>query len=560
MRFVRCALVGVLALFTPYVYAQEDVVMKAMRDELARSMDKLQLEQLERPYFIAYRVEEGWGASASASFGSLLGSNESRWRSLSVEVRVGDYDFDNTNFRVRRFGGRPRRLPLDDDYKELRRQIWLATDGAYKQAVENLSRKRAELQHRTRIEEIADFSREAPTSMTDEAAPVEVDIAEAEALVRDLSALFKEMPDVFTSTVRLRADNVHTRYLNSEGTSFTRIRPSVTFTALAGTQAPDGMPLEDFVAAYGRSMDDLPDREALRARVEEMGARLASLRAAPVVDSYNGPVLFERQAAAALFGRIFAPRLLASRAPISGEGRGPSQGRNPFLDKIGARVLPEFLSVVDAPTVNEYKKRRLVGGGRVDDDGVRTRRTVLVENGILNTLLTTRNPVSGIVKSTGSRHGPNAVPSNLFVTAKKGYSDKKMVKAFLKLVKQRKKAYGIVVRRIGNPDLRVRGLSRRGARMGNIILAYRVFPDGREELIRNARLSDVTESTFKEIVAASRNQTVYTAPFRARSASGMHSGVVSFVVPSLLFEDVSLQKPRGEVPHPPVAKHPYFDR
>ena len=135
-----------------------------------------------------------------------------------------------------------------------------------------------------------------------------------------------------------------------------------------------------------------------------------------------------------------------------------------------------------------------------------------------------------------------------------------MVKAFLKLVKKRKKKYGIVVRRIGNPALRVRGLSRRGARVGNLILAYKVFPDGREELIRNAGLSDITESTFKEIVAASKNQTVYTAPFRARSASGIHSGVVSFVVPSLLFEDVTLQKPRGEVPHPPVAKHPYFDR
>ncbi len=564
MRVVIRVLTGVLMVLAP-IYAEEDVVMQAMRDELSRSMDELRLEALERPYFIAYRVEESWSTRVSASFGSLLGSNEGRGRSLSVEVRVGDYDFDNTNFRASRFGGFRGRagLPLDDDYKALRRQIWLATDRMYKQAVEDLSGKRAALQHRTRTEEIPDFSRESPASIADEAAPVAVDLAEAERLVRDLSALFRQMPDVFMSTVRLSVNNARTRYLNSEGTSFTRLTPSVTFTALAGTQAPDGMPLEDFVAVYGRSMGDLPGVDELKARIEAMGARLSELRDAPVVDTYTGPVLLEEQAAAALFGRVFAPRLLASRAPISGGGRGSGRGRNPFLDKIGARVLPEFLSVVDDPTVREYKKRRLVGGARVDDDGVRTRKTVLVEKGFLNTLLATRNPVSGIAKSTGSRHGSNALPSNLFVTAKKGYSDKKMKKAFLKLVKQRKNGYGIIVRRIGNSSLRVPGLGRarrRGARVADIILAYRVFPNGREELIRNAGLSDIDAATFKEIVAASKAQTVYSAPFRTRSASGSHSGVVSFVAPSLLFEDVTLQKPRGEIPHPPVASHPAFDR
>ena len=35
-------------------FAADDVVMRAMRDELARSMKKLQLESLQKPYFIAY--------------------------------------------------------------------------------------------------------------------------------------------------------------------------------------------------------------------------------------------------------------------------------------------------------------------------------------------------------------------------------------------------------------------------------------------------------------------------------------------------------------------------
>ncbi len=78
--------------------AQDDVVMRAMRDELARSMADLRLEELSRPYFIAYRVDELNEVSAAASFGSVTSSRENLTRRLSVEVRVGDYAFDNTNF------------------------------------------------------------------------------------------------------------------------------------------------------------------------------------------------------------------------------------------------------------------------------------------------------------------------------------------------------------------------------------------------------------------------------------------------------------------------------
>ena len=36
--------------------------------------------------------------------------------------------------------------------------------------------------------------------------------------------------------------------------------------------------------------------------------------------------------------------------------------------------------------------------------------------------------------------------------------------------------------------------------------------------------------------------------------------ILSFVVPSLLFDDVTLKKPSSEIPKPPVVKHPYFDK
>ncbi len=562
--------------------------MKAMRDELARSMEKLQLEGLERPYFIAYSVQDRTEVRASASFGAMLGSSERRSRYLSVELRVGDYALDNTNFLSLQFGrvgvvsmsAGAIALPLEDDYKELRRQIWLATDAAYKKALEDLSKKRAVLQTRIRLDDIADFSREESATIREDAASAQIDLAQAEALLRELSALFKGMPEVFASTLNISATTTRTRYVNSEGTSFTRTAPLVSFVALAATQAPDGMPLEDFIALYGRSMDQLPKGDELAGRIRELGMRLARLRAAPLLEQYNGPVLFAGEAAAELFAQIFAPNLLATRRPITDNPqfeRLSSQLQNPFLDKLGARVLPDFISIIDNPTLDGHGKTQLVGGYRVDDDGVPARETKLVEKGVLKTLLATRNPVPGVTRSTGNRRGAGPAPSNLVMVSEMGLGDEEMKKELLKLVAQRGKEYGVIVRRIANPMFRLSRdriaqsffqPDREGGRAESVILAYKLFPDGREELVRNAELSGISAATFKEIVAASSNQTVYSVPFIALEAAlplgaGVRAAVpniVSFVVPSLLFEDITLKKPSGEMPKPPVAKHPFFDR
>ena len=140
--------------------------MKAMHDELDRSMKQLQLENLEKPYFISYRVVDSDSTNVSASFGALDSSGQGHSRRLTVEVRVGSYQLDNTNFfsfnfnqsaMVQVFNGTAELL-LDDDYKELRRQIWLVTDATYKSAVEDL-KKRAALENKTDTDNTPDFTK-----------------------------------------------------------------------------------------------------------------------------------------------------------------------------------------------------------------------------------------------------------------------------------------------------------------------------------------------------------------------------------------------------------------
>lgn len=570
-----------------------DVVLKAMRDELARSMEKLRLENLDKPYFISYAVREVSASEVTASFGSLLGSTgPNRNRILAVELRVGDATLDNTNFLSLSFGtagvsrlfGGTTQIPVEDNYAELRREIWLATDSAYKKAIEDISKKRAALQNKTRAEEILDFATAAPADISEVTAPASLERAQAETLVQELSALFREMPDVFSSDVRLSVQNVHTRYVNSEGTTFVRSAPQVTLLAQAETQAPDGMPLYDFLLLYGRSMDDLPPKAELAGRIRALGENLARLRQAPLAENYNGPVLMEGQAAAELFGRVFGPKLLATRRPVSDNPQFEmmsAQMGNPFLDRIGARVLPRTFSVTDDPTAERFGTVLLVGGSKVDDEGIPTQPTKLVEGGILKTLLATRNPVRGVTHSTGSRRGGGPAPSNLIVTAEEGRDDKELRAELLKLAQQRGSAYAIVIRRVANPTLMItrdpmslmrmfNPMRGEASEIGGVILAYKLYADGREELIRNVEASGLTVAAFREIVAASKSQAVSSGPFFSLGGGGFpfaFAGLpdpmgtpVSLVVPSLLFEELNLKKPAGEVPKPPVVTHPYFEK
>ena len=534
----------------------DGVLFQAMRDELKRSTQHLSMEDMEAPYFLAYRVDEVEGFRVSARFGALDRSSPSRRRSLSVELRVGSPEFDNTNF----LGGYgtvgSAVLPLDDDYDALRRRIWLATDSAYKSAQRKLAGKRAALQNRTR-EAIPDFTGAQAGQTIDTSGSVNWTVEEAESLARTLSALFKRTPGIHESRVYTEKDTRRSYYVNTEGTSYVKVEPWVRVRSWASTQAADGTILEDSEVLYARS-DALPEREILIDRVLAMAEALSARRVAETLDRYSGPVLFEGQAAAGLLAGYFAPRLVAVRGPVA-DGyryeRSAASARNPFADKIGARVLPRFLDVRDDPTLARYGPQRLLGGYRVDDEGVPAAPTSLVERGRLKTLLATRNPVEGIPNSTGNRRGIGPVPTNLIVSTDEGLAEDELRTEFAALIQERGNEFGIVVSRL---------------RGSSVVQAAMVYPDGRTVPIRKAELSSFSVSAFKDIVAASATSTVHTQRYSASWASILrqtsavygsprHDTIGSIVVPDLLFEEVTLRKPLSNSPRPPVLAHPFFE-
>ena len=581
----RCGAL-VLGLLATGIHADEEALMQGLRDELARSVGELQMEEMDKPYFVAYTVRDMERYGAAASFGALLPSWETRSRRLSVEVRVGDASFDNTNFRSMSsfssgFGG-GRVLPLKDNTVEIRRQIWLATDAAYKEALQQLANKRAALQNETRTEDLADLAPQEPYTYT--AAPSRnlPNLGDIEGLVRDLSGLFRDMPHIADSQVSAAASYQRTYYVNSEGSSFIRNDPSASVVVRAQGQADDGTILNDFLTENRLTWDEISDRDELAGAVKAMGKAITERMGAPKLpDRYIGPVLFEGQAAAELFAQVLAPRFIGLRTPDT-ESQFSSfmgQAQNPFLDKLGGRVLPRSLSVKDDPTL---VGEGFVGGYAVDDEGVPASATTLVENGILKTLLTSRNPVRGIEQSTGNRRGGGPAPSNLIVTARRGMTRDELADELKLLMEEREAEYAIVVRRLGSPLFRATSGSGISISFGGpqqqssvepALLAYKVYPDGREELLRTVEFAGIADAVFKEIVAVSDSTTTYTFVYSPMSFSGLAT-IISFggggfasslgqavtvSVPDLLFEEISVRNPTGNVPHLPVAGHPFFE-
>ena len=542
--------------------------MRAMRDELRRTMRRLRMEQMESPYFVSYRVAEHDETWTMASFGASEGVWRNRQRTLSVEVRVGSANLDNSNFMSSPYSTSPAQrtisLPLDDNYEELRRQLWLTTDSAYKRALETLAKKRAALENRSR-EEVADFAPAQPAKVLAEPLTPAVDPAAIQETARRLSAVFRDAPDVHRSGVDARVLTECVYYVNSEGTSFIRPFAKASVESTASTQSQDGDRLQDAEVFRAATWDELPSFETMAERLNDMAAALSARHAAEFVERYNGPILFEGVGAAEMLLQGFVNRLLGGRIPVVSESNMQYLAtglRAPFADRIGARVLPRFLHLRDDPTLGAVAGNPLRGGYSIDDDGVPAAPTSLVEDGRLKALLTTRSTASEPLPSTGNRRGAIALPSNIVLSTDVGLSKDELRAEFLRLVAERGNEFGIVVRRLGAFN-----------QMDELLLvrAYKVFPDGREEVIRKADMVGLGHTTFKEIVAVSEHTTEHTMGFYALDAwflknlsvfYGRRAAIapVSVSTPDLLFEELTLRKPVGNVPRPPVAEHPFFDK
>ncbi len=308
-------------------------------------------------------------------------------------------------------------------------------------------------------------------------------------------------------------------------------------------------------------------------RLARLAANTAALAAAPLGEEYSGPVLFEGVASAQLFAEILGRNFAVPRRPVTEPGRPGSFPYSELAGRRGARILPEWMDVADDATQKEFRGRPLFGSYAVDREGIAPRRVALVEKGVLKNFLLTRQPVRGFEGSNGHARLPGsfgasaAAIGNLFVRAGETVPLAELKKKLIEICDARGKPYGILVRKMDFPSSasleEVRRLLAGGGSARPVsmpVLVYRVYPDGREELVRGLRFRGLNARSFKDILAAGDDETVFdflnnTAPFALMGAGG-YIAESCVVAPSILIDDLELHPAEDELPRLPLVSPP----
>jgi hypothetical protein len=557
--FVVCTLVGVCLGWAPVRAgdvaadeAKQDVVLRALVDELARNQDGLKLAGFDIPYYLGFAVNDYNRVGVTAVFGAVTRHTEDRSRSLSTDVRVGSYVLDNSNFSggggfgFGGEGGVETAMPIEDDYAGIRQAIWFLADRDYKNVVEELAQKKAVMESKLIVDKPDDFAHEAPTVHFD----LRLDLALAEQrlaeLATALSLVFRDYPELQSSSVSVGAYAGNKYLVNTEGTRLRAATQRLTLSARATVQADDGMKLGDAVSVYTSGLDALPPRDELIESCREMAQRLVALKQAPVLASYSGPVLFEAEAATALFARQFGGAFGGGQRPV-----GSRTSPDDFANKLNKRILPRFFQVVDDATREQIGDARVMGHYAFDDEGVPTRPLTLVEGGRLKALLMSRNPSKEFSQSTGHGRGSLAAGRGsvacLEVTADPGLSADGLKQELVDACADEGLEFGLRVVSLGAVGEGGRGFEAGGG--GNPLVMYKVFPDGREELVRGAEIAKIDLKAFKRILAAGDQ------PFVLNTGGGGSEGQ-TVAAPAMLFEELDLAKLDRDFDKPPILPTP----
>ncbi len=527
-------------------------VLSAARAELDRDFAALSKEPVPA-YYLSYEIIDTRSAAVTSSFGALLHSAESHRRVGHVDLRVGDYALDNTHQlrgkMVAPSGGIVP-LPVDDDPLPLREALWVETDRRYRRAQTQFAAVQTNNEVKLAQEDkSADFSHEKPEQAVEPAAKLVFDRQAWEDRTRRYTAPFHRYGDLFNATATMTADEETRWFVASDGSA---IQTSTTVYRLfveAVAKAADGMELPRYESYAALTPQGLPDDATVLKAVDRMIVDLKALRAAPVVDPYTGPAILSGRATAVFFHEVFGHRIEGHRQ------KDESQGQT-FKKMVGEPILPSFLSVEFDPTLKRYGGVDLVGSYSFDDQGVRAQPVVAVKDGVLENFLMGRSPIEGFPTSNG--HGraqagfePVARQSNLVIENSKPVSREQLKKLLLAQIKEQGKPFGLLFDDIQG------GFTLTGRTTPNAfnvlpVMVYRVYPDGREELVRGVDLVGTPLTVFSKILAADDEKAVFNG------ICGAESGAVpvSASGPAILISQIEVQKKAKSADRPPILPAP----
>jgi predicted Zn-dependent protease len=521
--------------------AEKDPMLKAMLTEMDRSMSHLQLKDFAKPFYIQYRIQDVDDFQTKAEFGATEGSQRAHQRVVRVTVRVGDYKSDSSGGRG---DGALQLTALDNDPIALRSSLWTATDQAYKAALSAYAQKQAALKQVQTSPQADDFSHEKPIISLADTSSLKIDESAWTDRVARASGLYKDDAQARAgdgaaeySNAQFQGRVVNTWLVTSEGAIVRKSAQQFMEIYSVGTQAPDGMRLDRSYSSVGSSLKDLDTPEVFSKHALEVISSLAELRKAPLVEEeYHGPILLSADASADTLRGLLAGGMAATRPRLGTDAR----TNGPFASSYHASILPQFIDVVDDPTLKSFNGKGLVGAYDIDDEGVPAQAVKLVTAGKLQNYLLSRTPVRDFPVSNGHGRagitGPAQPAISVFkITASDGVSDDELTSKLLSMAKDRGLKSVYYAKTLGG--------------LATPRLLYRISADGsgKRELVRGAVLDDVDQRALRSSASAAGKDLFI----------GNYFGDIpqSVLAPALLFEDATIRRANeknGKLPfYPP---------
>jgi len=542
MRFIKSAILSLILVIPNLIFSEsQSLVLDAAQKELKRTMEGLKEKQLP-PYYLSYYIYDSNVLNIEAVNGKILKNSEDKSRTLDIDLRVGNYKFDNTHIvRGEAFNMGSERnaydLPLDDNEIALRNAIWFATDQHYKKAIEGYERVLTNTTIKVQEEDTsADFTIEKAYTYSEKPKTLTINKNLWEERLRKISEILSSEKWLYKNKTYLSVSNVTKYFINSEGSAITQSEMRANVIMTASTKADDGMALPLYKVYFAFNPDSLPDEATMLNDANILVKTLAELRTAPVMNTYTGPAILSGEAAGVFFHEIFGHRVEGHRL------KDPDNSQT-FKNFLNSKIIPDFLSVTFDPTINYLNHFPVSGYYKYDDEGVPAQKIQCVENGIFKNFLMSRSPVEKFPASNGhgrKQAGLSAVSrqSNLIVETTKSVpvdTLKEMLKAECR---KQGLEFGLLFQKVeGGYTFTSRSIP--NSFNVNPLIVYKIYVDGKpDEIVRGVDLIGTPLTTFSNIIAAANNLETFNGICGAESGSVP----VSASSPSLLVSRIEVQK------------------
>ncbi|MEF3280536.1 MAG: TldD/PmbA family protein [Elusimicrobiota bacterium] len=548
-----------LIIFNINFLSAGDVFLDAMKKELNVSYEKLKNAEKFPMYFIGYEAWDSENWWVSSNLGSIKSEMERKQRIISCDIRVGTPDMDSTheikgvNYDENSKMTNISILPLNDE-QAIRSEIWNLTDKTYKDALNRYIRVLTNKQVTAEEEDKSgDFIIVKTTqSFKKYFEPEIIDKDVIKNMLKKLSSVFKRYDFIIDSSVSFSKEYQNRYIVNSNGSEIVEGERRYRLSYLLVARTDDGMDISRYRNYDFENISEMPLEDKVLSDIYNSIDELKNLLTAKQLEPYTGPAILESKAAAVFWHEIFGHRVEGHRQKSESEGQ-------TFAKKIGQSIMPSFITIYDDPNLKYYNSKFLNGNYLYDDEGVKSQKAVLVENGVLKGFLMQRVPVLGFKDSNGhGRRSPGyltvARQGNLIVESTKVFPYQTLKKMLIEEIKKSQKPYGLIIKDIeGGFTFTTRDMPQSYTVL--IKYAFKIYPDGKEEVVRGLNMIGTPLQTFSRIVATGDDYDVFNG------VCGAESGWVnvSAVSPSLLFSEIETEKVQKSNQKPPILKPPYID-